>query len=191
MRQHRGSTSAFINPIFDRVEDGAPATDDSPRRSRPATTPRRDMLNLVHTLESLSAASCQALVPQVTEPALRAEAMQIGVRSARQAALMALRINPGGYVAVADADSAQPAAPPTTVAPTTTQNIAAPTAAPPAEAPPQTEIPLPVAIPASSARSPPITLHRWRRRRERCAAEAQLRDAQPQLVRLPVLTPAR
>ena len=57
------------------------------------------MVNLVVTLEPLSAATSQALVPQVTEPSFRAEAMRLGARSARQAALLSLRMNPGAYFA--------------------------------------------------------------------------------------------
>lgn len=141
--------SAFIEPIFTRVEEGAAATDTA-KAIEPSEDPLRDMINLVHTLESLSAASCQALVPQVSMPEYRAAAMEVGVRSARQAALVALLINPGGYVSATDAANAQPGVTTTTEATTTTaQNLATPTTnATKEQAPPQTEIPLPVAIPS-------------------------------------------
>ncbi len=142
--------SAFLDPIFARVEDGAAATDTA-KEIPPSDDATRDMINLVVTLELLSAATSQALVPQVTEPSFRAEAMRLATRSARQSALVSLRINPGAYVTQTDAQNANPAATTTTVAATeTTQDIAAPddggTTAP--AAPPQTEIPLPVAIPS-------------------------------------------
>ncbi|MCE9622178.1 MAG: ferritin-like domain-containing protein [Actinomycetia bacterium] len=145
--------SAFIDVVFDRVVNGAAAT-DAAKAISPSDDPTRDMLNLVHTLESLSAASCQGVVPQVSEPSLRASAVSIGVVSARQAALMALLLNPGGYVSVTDAENALPAETTTTsLAPTPTQNIAEPGQGaegggdPAAAAPVLTEIPLPVAIP--------------------------------------------
>jgi hypothetical protein len=142
--------SAYLDVIFTRVEDGAPATDSAPAIP-PSDDPTRDYIDLVYTLETLSAASCQALMPQVTESSFRAESMRIGVRSARQSALVSLRINPGVYVSPIDAEAATPGAPvtTTTVAPTTTQNIAAPadTTATGEAPPPETPIPPPVANP--------------------------------------------
>lgn len=151
--------SAFITPIFDRVEKGDVATDTA-KAIAPSDDPTRDMINLVLTLENLSAESCQALVPQVSDPSFRAEAMRIGGRSARQATLTSLRVNPGAYVSDVDATNAQPGVTTTTeAATTTTQNIAAPsgggTVAP--AAPPQTEIPLPIAIPSQFGSLAPIT----------------------------------
>lgn len=153
--------SAYINPVFDRVEKGAAATDIA-KAIDPSDDPLRDMINLVHTLESLSAASCQALVAQLTMPEPRKTSMEVGVRSARHAALVALRINPGGYVSASDAAAAQvsaPAATDTTVAATEdTQDIAAPTTQAPAEeGPAPTEIPLPVAVPSTFGLLSPTT----------------------------------
>jgi hypothetical protein len=82
--------------------------------------------------------------------------MTIGVRSARQAALVALRINPGGYVTGADSKAAQAGT-------ATTSTAAASTTAPPTTtaaggaAPPQTEIPLPVAVASMFGSLAPIT----------------------------------
>jgi len=110
----------------------------------PSDDPTRDYVNLVHTLESMAASSCQALVPVVTSAAIRFTSMQIGVRSARQAALIALRIFPGGYVAgvgesvVAETDA--------------TTTTAAEGAAPAA-----TAIPLPFALPARFGLLSPTT----------------------------------
>ena len=152
--------SAFIDVVFDRVLNGVAAT-DSATAIEPSDDPTRDMLNLVHTLESLSAASCQGAVPQVSEPAIRAAATAVGVVSARQAALIALTLNPGGYVSSSDADNARPdAATTTTAAPTTTQNIAAPAGDAGGDASaataPLTEIQLPVAIPGQFGSLAPI-----------------------------------
>ena len=146
---------AFIDIVFDRVQKGVAAT-DAAKEIPPSDDPTRDMLNLVHTLESLSAASCQAAVPLLSEKELRAGVAPVGVASARQAALMALLLNPGGYVSTTDAENALPTGATTTEVQvtTTTQNIAAPgdasdgDASDAADGPPLTEIPLPVAIPA-------------------------------------------
>jgi hypothetical protein len=149
---------AYIDVVFDRVQNGAAATDAAPAIAA-SDDPTRDMLNLVLTLESLSAASCQGVVPQVSEAPLRAAAALVGVASARQSALMALLLNPGGYVSTADAANAQPAEVTTTPAPTTTQNIAAPddgSGTETAAAPTPTDIPLPVAIPSQFGSLAPI-----------------------------------
>lgn len=138
---------AFLTPIFDRIDDGAPATDNA-LAIEPSDDPLRDIANLIHTLESLSAESAQALVPVALTPEIRTEAMSIGVRSCRQAAATALRIHPGGYLQSA-AEAAAEAT--TTVADTT-----APADEGAAE-PPQTEIPLPVAIPGQFGLLSPIT----------------------------------
>lgn len=139
----------YIMPIFDRVEKVTPAAGNALEIPE-SDDITRDYINLVHTLESLSAESAQALVPLVSEPAYRAAAMTVGATSARQAALIALKINPGGYA---------PAAAIPVVAETTTTAAAATTTAAPATdaAPPQTEIPLPLALPADFGLLSPIT----------------------------------
>ncbi|CAN5527876.1 hypothetical protein BH10ACT2_BH10ACT2_06810 [soil metagenome] len=150
--------TAYINVVFDRVLNGAAATDAAPA-IEPSEDPTRDMLNLVYTLETLTAAACQDVVPQVSEPAMRAAATAVGVKSARKSALMALLLNPGGYVSNTDATNARPDEVTTTAAPTTTQNIAAPAAGGAsggAEETPLTEIPLPVAIPSQFGSLAPI-----------------------------------
>lgn len=120
---------AYLFPIFDRVLDGVAKTDTAAEIA-PSEDAVRDFANLVHALETLSAESCQALVPEVATPARRQAAMAIGVRSARQAAYYALLLNPGGYVPASAAE----------------QSAAAP-AAPAGDSPPLTEIPVPVAVP--------------------------------------------
>lgn len=148
--------SAYLFPIFDRVLLGVEATDAAPK-IEPSDDPLRDMANLVHTLESLSAESAQALMPQVTEADIRDKAMQVGVRSARQAALIALRINPGGHVSATDATNAQPVVADAATT-TTVQNIAGGGGTPAAtDAPKATDIPLPVAVPTQYGSLSPIT----------------------------------
>lgn len=131
--------SAYLFPIFDRSLNGVAATDNT-KAIDPSDDLVRDMINLVYTLEQLSAESAQALVPQVTVPEVRATAMEIGVRSARQASLMALKMNPGGYVTETDATDAQPGVTATTGATTTASDI-----------------PLPVALPSHFGALSPIT----------------------------------
>lgn len=135
--------SASIDPIFKRVEVGAAATDNS-KEIGPSDDATRDYVNLVHSLESMSASSCQAMVPVLSQAAMRFTSMQIGVRSARQAALIALQIFPGGYV-TGVGESLTP------------EDNATTTTAPEGAAPAATPIPLPVAIPARFGLLSPTT----------------------------------
>lgn len=147
----------IINPIMKRITVGAEATAGA-AAIEPSEDPHRDVLNFLHGLESLAGATYQSLVALFSDPTPRAEAMTVGARAARHAALLALTINPdrpGGLVNFADAVNAEPGSPPTTVAPPTTlQNIAnqatggsaVPTPTPTPTA--QTEIPTVTAIPS-------------------------------------------
>jgi len=141
-----------INPVMKRITEGAPAT-QTVKEVPPSDDPRRDILNFAHGLESMAGASYQSFVVQLSDPALRSDAMSVGSREARHAALLAININPdrpGGLVSFNDAVNAQPASPPTTtIAPTTTvQDIATQSGGTAGEpAPPQTEIPEVTAIP--------------------------------------------
>jgi rubrerythrin len=146
----------IINPILARITQGSAATATA-AAVEASDDPRRDVLNFAHGLESLAGATYQAFVALFSDPSLRRDAMTVGAREARHAALLALTINPdrpGGLVNFADAVNAEPASPPTTVPQTTTtlQNIAnAPGAAVPSPstpAVPQTEIPTVTAIPS-------------------------------------------
>lgn len=118
--------SAVIDVILTRVLDGAPAT-DAAAAIEPSDDVVRDMVNLVEVMEGLSAASAQALVPQVSIAEIRSAALKIGIRSARQSALLALRLNPVGYV-------------PTSVVEVSDAGGAS-------DGPTATPIPLPVAVP--------------------------------------------
>jgi hypothetical protein len=141
--------SAIIQPIIKRITQGADATPTSAAIG-PSDDPKRDVLNFAHGLESLAGASYQALVGLLTKPLLRAEAINVGVREVRHAALLALTINPdrpGGLINLGDLASAQPDAPVETT-PTTVQDIAAPTTVAAEEVVPQTPIPSVTAIPS-------------------------------------------
>ncbi len=148
----------IINPILTRITQGVGATTTA-AAVEASDDPHRDVLNFAHGLEALAGATYQAFVALFSDPSLRGEAMRVGAREARHAALFALTINPdrpGGLVNFADAVNAEPASPPTstTIPATTTtlQNIAnAPGAAVPSqstETVPQTEIPTVTAIPS-------------------------------------------
>ena len=140
---------AVITPILQRITVGADATPTSAAIG-PSDDPKRDVLNFAHGLESLAGASYQSLVGLLSLPALRAEAINVGAREVRHAALLALTINPerpGGLINLTDLASAQPDAP-VQATPTTVQNIAAPTTVAAEEVIPQTEIPSVTAIPS-------------------------------------------
>jgi hypothetical protein len=151
-----------VVPVLQRITVGVPATSSS-AAIPPSDDPHRDILNFLHGLEALSGATYQAFVAQFTEPSLRSDAMSMGARESRHAALLAMTINPsrpGGLVNFNDAVNAQPGSAPTTVAPTTTiQNIATPGGgvAPTPEAP-QTEIPTVTAIPSQFGSLAPIQI---------------------------------
>lgn len=99
--------SAYLEPIFTRIIDGIPAGENS--LAIPASDdPARDYLNLVYALESLSAETGQALVGQVVDIALRPGALAVAATSARQATVVALAVNPAGYLANPDADDEIP-----------------------------------------------------------------------------------
>jgi hypothetical protein len=139
-----------VGPILRAITGGAkteqlaetPASDD----------PKRDVLNFAHALESIAGATYQSLVPALSDPRLRREAIVIGTHEVRHAALLAIAITgaPDGYVDPADVQAATLEVPTTTAAPTTTQDIAAPTTVEGAEPPPPpTPIPRVYAIPGA------------------------------------------
>jgi rubrerythrin len=58
-------------------------------------TPAADALAFAHALETLAASTYQNFVAQISEPALRADAMVIGAQEARHATVLAQAIRPG------------------------------------------------------------------------------------------------
>lgn len=119
--------SVFIDAIFERVLEGAAATDAAPAIDA-SDDPVRDMMMLAHALESVSASTCQAMVALVNDTSHRSTLATYGVRSARQAALVALTVNPTGIL------------PGTGIGELTTPVVG--------DEPPQTPIPVPVALPS-------------------------------------------
>jgi rubrerythrin len=83
-----------------------------------------DILVLADALESLAAATYQALVPAFNDKALRAEAMRIGAQEAQHASLLGTLINPTQLIAV-DGVSLPPSAEPATT--TTAPAVGLPT----------------------------------------------------------------
>jgi rubrerythrin len=149
----------IINPVMNRITKRTEATQTA-NAIDASDDPRRDILNFAHGLETLAGETYQAFVALFSEPALRSDAMKVGAREARHAALLALTINPArpeGLVNFTDAVNAEPGSPPTTLPATTStqQNLgnqaASGTGSPtptPSDAPPQTEIPTVTAIPS-------------------------------------------
>ena len=99
--------SAYLEPIFTRIEEGTPASENA-LEIPPSDDPLRDLINLVYALEHLSAETGQAMVGEVNDPALRPAALAVATRSARQATVVALAANPTGYLANPDAEDEIP-----------------------------------------------------------------------------------
>ncbi len=123
--------SVLINPSYQRITVGAPATPEA-KAIVPSDDKKRDILTLVHGMESIIGASYQQFVTLLSKPALRATTLAVGVGNARHAALLALMINtarPDGYVSTDEQSAAEistdttPASGPTT----TGQNLGATT----------------------------------------------------------------
>ena len=135
--------SALIAPVLARILTGVPAVGTA-LAIPPSDDVVRDLLNLAHGLESLAGATYQALVPLLRSQSLRHDAMNVGKVEARHAALLALTINPGGYLPITaeQAAEATTTVPATTVAQGATTTVAGGATAV-AEPPP-----LPIAIPS-------------------------------------------
>ncbi|MCU1502085.1 MAG: hypothetical protein JWM12_1439 [Ilumatobacteraceae bacterium] len=101
--------SVLINPAYERITVGTPATPEAP--AIPASDDkRRDILTLVHGMESTISATYQQYVTLLSKPPVRATTLTVGVRNARHAALLAIVINPdrpGGYVSSEEQSAAQ------------------------------------------------------------------------------------
>ena len=154
-----------IEPVLQRITKRRPGHVDVQPPSLRATTRAATCSTSLHGLEALAGATYQAFVALFSDPSLRADAMAIGARESRHAALLALTINPdrpGGLVNFTDAVNAEPGSPPTTtVAPTTTvQNIASPGGGGDSDSRtvPQTEIPTVTAIPSQFGSLAPIQI---------------------------------
>jgi rubrerythrin len=112
--------SALIDPVWKRITEGTEAT-DAAKAIPPSDDPTLDALNVAHALESIAGSTYQALVSAFSQPQLRRDAMEVGKVEARHAALLALAINPGGYLPVDAAEA--PAVTTTTVADTIPKDV--------------------------------------------------------------------
>lgn len=138
--------SALIAPVWTRITEGIEAT-DAAKAIPPSDNVALDALNVAHALEAIAGSTYQALVSAFSQPQLRRDAMEVGKVEARHAAVLALAINPGGYLPV---DAAATAATTTTVADTIPKdvNTTAPADEEPA-APVAEDRPVPVALPGA------------------------------------------
>lgn len=140
--------STVIEPVIQRITKGVAATRDA-KEVPPSDDPKRDVLQLIQALESMSSAMYQQMVETLTDPALREMSITNGVLAARRGALIATISNPerpGGYIGAAAAAPEAASAESTT---TTAQDIAAPSTQAEADgAPAATPIPPVSAIPA-------------------------------------------
>lgn len=152
--------TVVVTPVMRAIRGGA-ATDTAAAVS-PSDDPQRDVLSFAHGMESVATSSYQTLVGLLSEPQLRQGSIEVATRVARHAAGLALLITgtPEGYVSPEGAEEATGIAT-TTVAPTTTQNIAAVTTIGPGSAeagPPSTPIPAVYAIPGQFGSLAPTPL---------------------------------
>jgi len=97
--------SAIIQPSMQRITQGAPATPEA-KAIPPSDDPRRDVLNLSQGLESIIGSSYQQFTTLFNAQDLHEPSVTAGVRGSRHSALLALTINPGGYISQPDETSA-------------------------------------------------------------------------------------
>lgn len=107
--------SALLDPVLTRITTGNPATAEA-KEIPPSENKRRDILSLVHAMETIVGASEQRFVEMVSQP-FRVATVTAAVANARHSALLALAINPDrpdGYIApgvlIDDPESAAAAA---------------------------------------------------------------------------------
>jgi rubrerythrin len=140
--------TVVLTPVMRAIVGGA-AT-DALAEMRPSDDPQRDVLTFAHAMESVATSTYQGLVATLSEPRLRQQSVDVATQVAAHAAALAIRITgaPEGYVTPEGLEQATGESTTTTVAPSTTQDLAAPTiadgATPP---PPATPIPAVYAIP--------------------------------------------
>ena len=155
--------SALIEPAMARITVGTPATAEA--QTIPASDDkRRDVLNLVHGMESITASTYQQYVTLLNDLALHQPTIVAAVRGARHSALLALTINPDNYVS-SEGESAAEVTPDTagdTSPSTTAQNIGetttTATSSTDAGAPQQTEIPPVYALPWTFGSTATVTV---------------------------------
>ncbi len=115
-----------LNVLKDRII-GRPKQGNEEADVPPSDDPNRDALAMAFAMESIAAATHQALVPQFARPGYRAASMDHGQACARRAAVLALVINPENRVnqlLLENANLGQPAVTTAVETTTTVQNIA-------------------------------------------------------------------
>jgi hypothetical protein len=123
----------LLVPAILRAIQGGPA-EDGLAEMAPSDDPRRDVLNVAYALESLAGSTYQSLMPSLSLPSLRKDAITIASQEVRHAAILAIAATgrPLGYVNPDDITAAGgvPPAPETTApaAEGTTPIMAIPTA---------------------------------------------------------------
>ena len=124
----------------------------------PSDTPVEDILVLADALESLAAATYQAIVVMLNDVSLRAEAIRIGAQEAQHAGLLGALINPTALIAVDGVAVPEATSPSTTVAPAVglPTTVASPDVT---EAPAPTAAALPIyAVPSTFGLLAPIQI---------------------------------
>ena len=147
-----------VTPGFNVIKGAKspiPEVADTP----PSDDPERDAIHLLHGFETIAAESYQALVPQLSRPALREQAIGVAARSARRSALLAIAIagRPQGYVIASDIPTSATTST-TPASSTTAQDIAGATTTTAAPANQATPIPPVYAITTQFGGLAPITL---------------------------------
>ena len=84
--------SVYVEPALKLIAG------DSASGIEPTDDPAADVLALAYALETIAAATYQAYVPLLTDPALRAAGMGIGDQEARHAATLGVVLNPDRLV---------------------------------------------------------------------------------------------
>lgn len=116
--------ATVVTPAFAAIEGAPPATPEGTATPK-SDDPLRDVLNLIHALETISAQTYQMMMTQLSGPSLRAQVIEIATHAARRSAALAIAITgrPEGYLDPSDLPGS--VAPPSTAATTTTvQDIA-------------------------------------------------------------------
>lgn len=113
------------NPRLDEIVVPAilrAITGDEDAGLAPSDDPRRDVLNVAQAFESLAGSTYQALMPVLSLPALRKDAISIASQEVRHAAILSIAITgrPAGYMhpdEIAAATGQQPVVPESDVPP--------------------------------------------------------------------------
>lgn len=151
--------AVLVDTAITRITVGAEATAEA-KAIPPSDDPRRDILNLVYGVETIIGAAYQQYTGMFNDASLRRPTIEAGVRGCRHSALVALTINPGGYVSESGEDAAEVTPSTDAATTTTTQNIGntTTTAAADSSAPQVTPIPDVYALTSTFGTTATVTL---------------------------------